>query len=53
MKEADELPAAPDAQFLVDIGDMVLDRVDRDEGLLLDLSVALAPENELENIAFP
>jgi len=47
VEEADELPAAPNAQFLVNIGDMILDRVDRDEEFLLDLGVASAPEDAL------
>jgi len=49
MEQADELPAAPDAQFVMDIRDVVFDRVDGDEELLLDLGVAFATEDELDD----
>jgi hypothetical protein len=37
---------------LIDIGDMVLDRMDRNEELLIDLSVAFSLEDELKDAGF-
>jgi len=47
------MPAAPDAQFVIDIGDVVLNRVNRDKKLLLNLSVAPAPQDEPDDVRFP
>ena len=53
MEEADELPAASDAQFAVDIGDVILDGMNRDEELLSYVGIASALQDKLEDAGFP
>jgi hypothetical protein len=53
LEEADELPAGADAQLLVEVGDVVLDRVGGDEELTLDPGVGVSAEDEGEDLRFP